>query len=285
MRLWGGIFLVIAGLLLVGCSRSDSGDLGPMESLRAAAEKGDAKAQNLLGTEYFSGELVAVDMERAVYWFQKAADNGNSMAMYNLGVLYLNGNFLTEDYGKAHHYFSEAARLGLPAAQTSLGLLYVKGIGVKKNMEEAVYWYRRAATFGKEADVSRSYYEGHLLPHRQRQYLFGDPDAQFLLAGLLVEGKDGVKEDIQEAIRFYEDAASQGDGASMHQLALLYGLRGKDLISGYAWAKLAARDSDDTSRIRTLSIITSKLELNQRESADNLASQFAAVIEKNRTSL
>jgi TPR repeat protein len=51
---------------------------------RLAAEQGDAKAQNNLGTMYAKGDCVAKDIVEAYKWFALSAARGNSYAVDNL---------------------------------------------------------------------------------------------------------------------------------------------------------------------------------------------------------
>lgn len=52
------------------------------------ARQGDPKAQNVMGTYYESGNGIAKNENKAIYWYTKAAEQGNSNAQYHLGVLY-----------------------------------------------------------------------------------------------------------------------------------------------------------------------------------------------------
>ena len=61
------------------------GDYMPaMRLFRPLAEKGDAKAQNLLGAMYRKGEGVARNSVRAFVWFNRAARNGDTGAKAEL---------------------------------------------------------------------------------------------------------------------------------------------------------------------------------------------------------
>jgi TPR repeat protein len=57
--------------------------------LHAAAEQGDAEAQNSLGVFYSFGIGVDRDEREAVKWFLKAAEQGHSDAQHRLGQAYL----------------------------------------------------------------------------------------------------------------------------------------------------------------------------------------------------
>ena len=64
-----------------------------VESLKLAAEQGDALSQNALGERYFNGEGVAQDAEEAVKWYRLAAEQGFAEAQFNLGYCYEYGKY------------------------------------------------------------------------------------------------------------------------------------------------------------------------------------------------
>ncbi|MBR0279006.1 MAG: sel1 repeat family protein, partial [Synergistaceae bacterium] len=65
------------------------------------------KAQNVMGTYYESGNGLAKDYMKAIYWYTKSANQGNSNAQYHLAVLY---NKVEENPLKSYYWF-EVARL------------------------------------------------------------------------------------------------------------------------------------------------------------------------------
>ena len=54
---------------------------------RAAAERGDARAQYNIGVCYYNGYGVSQDVVEAVKWWRKAARQGNQRAKKALNVL------------------------------------------------------------------------------------------------------------------------------------------------------------------------------------------------------
>lgn len=67
----------------------EAAKLGKTQAKNAEkARQGDPKAQNVMGTYYESGNGIAKDEAKAIYWYTKAAKQGNSNAQYHLGVLY-----------------------------------------------------------------------------------------------------------------------------------------------------------------------------------------------------
>ncbi len=78
----------------------------------AAAEAGDADAQNNVGEIYERGLGGQPNYEAAVIWYQKAADQGYSRALFNLGTLYEQGLGVGQDRLKALNLYRKA--WGLP---------------------------------------------------------------------------------------------------------------------------------------------------------------------------
>lgn len=151
--------------------------------LRPAADRGAAKAQNLLGTCYYEGKGVNVEknISKALYWcenaikqdyepanytmgliyglaqkdyvnaakyYRKAAESGNSDAMVNLGTLYERGYGVPMDYEKAYALYFKAAQDNNYYACYNLGLCYQYGRGKDIDLTKAVYWYKKAEEAG-----------------------------------------------------------------------------------------------------------------------------------------
>jgi hypothetical protein len=78
----------------------------------AAAEAGDADAQNNVGEIYERGLGAEPNFEAAVIWYQKAADQGYARAQFNLGTLYEQGQGVPKDRLQALNLYRKA--WGLP---------------------------------------------------------------------------------------------------------------------------------------------------------------------------
>ena len=70
--------------------------------------KGDASAQNNLGSMYYYGEGVEKDSKKAFVWYEKAASQGFADAQYSLGNMYKYGRGVEKDSKKAKKLFKEA---------------------------------------------------------------------------------------------------------------------------------------------------------------------------------
>ncbi len=77
--------------------------------VKPLAEKGSAKAQNLLGYMYQAGRGVGKDYAEAMNWYRKAAEQGNPDAMFNLGVMFESGQGMSQNHVLAHMWFNLAA--------------------------------------------------------------------------------------------------------------------------------------------------------------------------------
>ena len=68
---------------------------------RRLAEKGDARAQLILGLMYANGRGVLKDDAEAVRWYRLAADQGHVTAQHNVGFMYANGEGVPENDAEA----------------------------------------------------------------------------------------------------------------------------------------------------------------------------------------
>ena len=118
--------------------------------LTKAANKGDAKAQTMLGAMYSEGQGVPQDYKQAASWYRKAADQGNAKAQTNLGAMYADGRSVTQDYKQAASWYRKAADQGNAVAQNNLGEMYKDGQGVTQDYVEAYKWFNLAARYATD---------------------------------------------------------------------------------------------------------------------------------------
>ena len=84
-------------------------DPDPITEIRRLAEKGDARAQLILGLMYANGRGVLKDDAEAVRWYRLAAEQGDAMGQYALGFMYDYGEGLPDDYVLAYAWYNLAA--------------------------------------------------------------------------------------------------------------------------------------------------------------------------------
>ena len=79
-----------------------------IDTIRLAAEQGDAKAQSQLGLMYDQGLGVSQDYAEAAQWFRLAAEQGDAGAQGQLGAMYATGKGVSRDEVQAHMWLSLA---------------------------------------------------------------------------------------------------------------------------------------------------------------------------------
>ena len=73
---------------------------------------------------YENGEGTEKDLEKAIYWYDKAAKNGNISAQNNLGYQYMKGEVPKKDSTKAVYWLQKAAESGNKIAYDNLAICY-----------------------------------------------------------------------------------------------------------------------------------------------------------------
>ncbi|MER2265467.1 tetratricopeptide repeat protein [Methylobacterium oxalidis] len=228
---------LLAGLLLVAAFPVTA----PVEALDAAArtsvsEKSYRSAKDALRTgmrEYNAG-----DKEGAARALEYAADQGHALALWKLGRMYADGDGVPHDDLRAFEYFSriaddssddgpDAPNSGVVAsAFTALGAYFldgIKGTYVRANPERAYDMFNYAASY------------------------FGDPNAQYNLARLYLDGT-GVEADARQAARWFNLAAEKGHRPAQALLGdlLVNGLGGVPVqrTRGLMWLSLARQGAE-----------------------------------------
>jgi len=110
-----------------------------------AAEDGVVYAQNEVGKILSKGEIVKKDMDRAIFWYEKASLQGYAAAQCNFALCYFNGTGLQKDIKKTCYWLELSANQGYAKAQYLLGKLFYEGSQVKEDYQQADYWFNLAA--------------------------------------------------------------------------------------------------------------------------------------------
>lgn len=87
-----------------------------IQTLRAEAIKGDAKAESKVGVDYYFGRGLPQNYAKAAYWYRLAAHQGFAEAENNLGVAYDLGQGMPQNYAKAAYWCRLAAHQGVAGA-------------------------------------------------------------------------------------------------------------------------------------------------------------------------
>ena len=125
------------------------------------------------------------------------ANAGDAEAQYKLGKFYYMGLNKDLDYGQAVAWFEKSMNQGNINAMYSLGLCYLYGQGVERDYDTSVKYLKEAAE------------KGHIM-------------AQFKYANCMFLGNDGQGKNVDEAIIWYEKAASGGLIIAKNNVAVIY---------------------------------------------------------------
>jgi TPR repeat protein len=201
----------------------------PLTQLQAQAQAGNATAQRLLGSVYWSGtdvtinglEILPQDYSKAVQWYQRATMQGDGEAQYFLGYAFQYGQGLSMDLPQALQWYHKAAAQNDATAQAKIGVFYERGLGgLQKDDTGAVRWFRLAAERGEaggQVNLGVMYYNGAGVSQNFTEALKWflksaeqhNEHAQFLLGRMYEQGQ-GVVRNMEDAISWYRKAAEQG---------------------------------------------------------------------------
>jgi hypothetical protein len=106
-----------------------------LPGIRAAAERGSASAQNLLGMIYLKDQIVAGDDAQAAAWFRKAAEQGLARSQYNLEMMYRDGLGVVRDTAQTAVSLGKAAEPD--NAQSRLDGALAQSQGIAQNDPQA----------------------------------------------------------------------------------------------------------------------------------------------------
>ena len=210
---------------------------------------GDADAMWWMGVRYREGEVVEKDLKKAFDWVLKSAHAGHNGAMWWLGDCYRDGEGTEEDIGEAIKWYEKSAALGNSYAMGRLGMLYDEGNGVPEDPVLGAEWYRKSAEAGNAQGMyylalDYEYGTGVEQDDEEAKKRYrkaadeGCAPAQRRIGDYYVD-----EEKYKDAMRWYEKAAEQGDGASFNEIGLMYsngnGVR-QDVNKAFGWFQRSA---------------------------------------------
>lgn len=218
------------------------------ESVKKAAEAGDALAQYSLGADYYiPGEGGAEkNYVEAKKWLEKSASQGVTDAYYPLGVLYSFGFGVEKDHKKAVELYKKAGAARSGSAYFNLAETYRQGLLGKKDDKQAIKYYKLASAAGyrKASEMAGWYYEtGTAVRQNYKTALSyyrnaaeaNLPSSQGAIGRFYDDGL-GVKEDNKKALEWYKKAADNGDISSMTNAGAMY-KEGEGTEHNYSMAK------------------------------------------------
>ncbi len=87
---------------------------------RADAGQGNMQSQKFIGMNYYLGQLVEKDYEKAAYWLTKAAEQDDADSQYLVGKMYEYGEGVEQSYIQARIWMERAAFRNHKGARTRL---------------------------------------------------------------------------------------------------------------------------------------------------------------------
>jgi TPR repeat protein len=171
---------------------------------------------------------VEQDFAKARELYMQAANTGNGNAMYNLGFMYATGRGVAVNIDEARQWYEKAVQHGIVTAYAAIGGLYETD---PPNFAEARQWYEKgvaAGDIGSMYSLAYMYDEGHGV---QRDYAkardlyqqagdAGNGNAMFNLALMYATGKGGIL-DVEKARQLYQRAVNAGIEPAREQLKRL----------------------------------------------------------------
>ncbi len=154
----------------------------------------------LLGYMYSLGQGVARNQKVAIQYFEYGDSLGNTDCTNNLGNYYNNSRNV-DDLQKAFQYYQKAANKNHPLASFHLAQMYDQGRGTNVDYQLAMTYYKKAISLGN---------------HQVKAYN---------RIGIIYQL---YYKDYQNALKYYEQAASKGYIYGKYNIAFLYKYQLKD---------------------------------------------------------
>lgn len=123
---------------------SDDGYAEAYQLFLKAADNGEEDAYYYLGTMNYYGQGTPKDIEKSLYWLNKAVEVGSSDAIGIIGRIYFEDESM-QDYAQALALFEKGTEQGNLTAEFYLGWMYTQGLGVEQDYEQALVWFKKAA--------------------------------------------------------------------------------------------------------------------------------------------
>ncbi|KAL0239571.1 hypothetical protein GEMRC1_009679 [Eukaryota sp. GEM-RC1] len=102
----------------------------------------------LQGSNFFNGNSVTQNYEKAFTLFNEAANHNHVDCILKLGSCYYLGLGVEKNLVKAVGYFKKTAEMGNVFGMLNLGYCFLEGDKVDENIKEALQWFKKAADLG-----------------------------------------------------------------------------------------------------------------------------------------
>ena len=152
------ISIALACCIVGGANLAVHAQAPDIESLRKAANGGNADAQYQLADAYFAGKGVTLDPKQGAEWLVKAAKLDHPAAEFVLGYMCLKGGGqnIPKNPKQGLEWIKKSVEHGYAKAEYALAVLYRDGdgeTGIARNPHEAAKLFRAAA---RQPDSTKS---------------------------------------------------------------------------------------------------------------------------------
>ena len=214
------------------------------------------EASQLLGDLYYYGTHVEQNDTEAFNYYKLCAEKANAQIRFNLAELYLRGCGIRHDIEKAIYWYQKALEKDVKHAEASwrLGMMYLKGIHLDRNDDKAEELLAAAADSnhtGACAALGNMILENRCKRHNSGQavtYLEKAADARNVDAmykvGMIYESGQLVQKDYTRAFNYIRGAATRGHAEAMFVLYKMYA-KGKGVKRNRELAKTWLQNAAD----------------------------------------
>ncbi|MEN6445911.1 MAG: tetratricopeptide repeat protein [Candidatus Cloacimonas sp.] len=230
-----------------------------IDVLIAAAEEGNADAQNQLGDAYYNGDGLEQDYTKAFEWYFRAAKQGHALAQYNVAFAYANGLGTQKNMEKAIEWYGKSADQGVALAQYVLGEIMIDGQHIAQDFSKGLELLQKASDQGlnlAQYELGTYYLQGRIVEANTKigiEYLTlaadqGNKEAQFNL-GLAYSNLP--EPNFYYSEKYFLEASNNGHFKAMLELSRIYAIYMRNYKQGLLWAIVASEycAKEDDQRI------------------------------------
>ena len=200
------------------------------EYIQYAANNGQVDACYLIGVIYGNGFSkdgieIQADLDRSIEWLNIASEKNHSAAQWKLGDCY----YIRRDYTTAFKWYKRSADQNNPMGIKRVGTRLLDGDGVEQNLSEAEKHLNKAKQMGLEGI---DFILGKLYYHQNRldlaisifkELISTNSEATRWLGSCYAKKvAQGYTCDYNNALKYWENAASSGELGGMFYTSLCY---------------------------------------------------------------
>ena len=188
-----------------------------------SAQGGNSESLAFLADMYHNGDGVEKDDKESLSWARKSADAGDKKGQYLQGLLLYRGSAGVLDRKLAEKLFLKSANQGYDIAMNAMGQVEHD----KENYSRALRWFKESADQHNNGKAQR-------------------------MVGEYYTNEKYVQNDINQGIKYLEQAANQNVSDAILDLAALYAdgsLVDQDLMQAAEWVKKSASTGNFKSQL------------------------------------